>query len=194
MTRDHMPDGGWSLAALLAAEAADQELDFLYFWGHTPKRSNAVGPHVFSQWFESDFSIDGTVYPSAEHYMMAAKAELFGDAEMREAIVRAPSPGEAKALGRKVRGFDSAQWDAHRLGIVTRGSIAKFDAQDDLRKYLLSTGDRVLVEASPVDPIWGIGLAHDDARAARPSQWQGLNLLGFALMAARAELANREAS
>lgn len=97
----------------------------------------------------------------------------------------APSPSAAKKLGRRVRGFDDATWNERRYSIVVRGNVAKFAQHPDLRDFLLGTKNRVLVEASPVDRIWGIGLAEDDERAVDPKQWQGLNLLGFALMKVR---------
>ena len=184
-------DGVWTHDQLVEAEARGDRLKFVFFWGHTPRSDGELGPHVFSQWYESSFSVDGLAYPTAEHFMMASKARLFGDTEIETQVLAAPSPGAAKALGRRVRGFDSATWDANSLDIVTTGSIAKFDADQDLRAYLVGTGNRVLVEASPVDRIWGIGLAADDRDATVPSAWQGKNLLGIALMRARAVLSGR---
>lgn len=158
---------------------------YLFFWGHRPTRS---GKHVLSQWFERDFEDGGTLYRSAEHYMMAAKARLFGDGETEALILAAGHPAEVKKLGRRVRGFDEERWAAHRFELVVQGNVAKFGGDPHLRGYLLGTGDRVLVEASPLDRIWGIGLAEDDERATDPERWNGLNLLGFALMEARARL------
>lgn len=117
--------------------------------------------------------------------MMAEKAALFGDEATRRRILDAPNPGAAKVLGREVRGFDDAVWVAHRYGIVVRGTAAKFAQSPDLGAFLRATDTRVLVEASPVDRIWGIGLARDDERAGNPLRWRGLNLLGFALMEVR---------
>ena len=97
-------------------------------------------------------------------------------------------PAQAKALGREVSGFDEAAWEEHRWDIVVDGSVAKFQSDPTLTDYLLATKNRVLVEASPRDRIWGIGLAADSEFAERPAQWRGLNLLGFALMEARARL------
>jgi ribA/ribD-fused uncharacterized protein len=158
------------------------------FWGHKAKAANTVGKHVFSQWWPAPFKVDGSRYPTAEHFMMAEKARLFGDEEMLEQIRRAETPGDAKKLGRKVRGFDQTRWEAAAFDLVTRGNVAKFGQNAELKAYLLKTGEKVLVEASPLDRIWGIGLAAGDARASDPRHWQGRNLLGFALMAARAEL------
>lgn len=120
--------------------------------------------------------------------MMAEKAMLFGDDESYHAILASDSPGAAKALGRRVAGFDDELWSAKRVDIVTKGSVAKFRSSPELEAYLVGSVERVLVEASPTDLIWGIGLAADDADAMSPSQWAGQNLLGLALMRARAEL------
>jgi ribA/ribD-fused uncharacterized protein len=120
--------------------------------------------------------------------MMAGKARLFGDPAAAERILAARTPAEAKNLGREVQGFDEKVWEAARFEIVVAGSTAKFGQDPALRAYLVGTGSRVLVEASPLDRVWGIGLAADDPRAADPAGWRGLNLLGFALMEARAAL------
>jgi ribA/ribD-fused uncharacterized protein len=174
------------LAALIAAGARPE---WLMFWGHRPQRDGSAGPGVLSQWWPSRFVMDGLAYASAEHWMMAAKARLFGDEHTAQAILAAPTPAEAKQLGRLVRGFDEARWAEARFRLVVAGNAAKFEQDPDLRAYLLETGQRVLVEASPVDPVWGIGLNRTDERATDPSRWPGLNLLGFALMETRARLA-----
>ncbi|CAO0828578.1 hypothetical protein SMICM17S_05145 [Streptomyces microflavus] len=132
--------------------------------------------------------MDGIAYATAEHWMMAGKARLFGDPEAKRAAVSASSPAAAKKAGRLVRGFDEDVWIRERFALVVEGSTQKFGQSPELAGYLLGTGDRVLVEASPLDRIWGIGLAADDARVDRPQEWRGLNLLGFALMEARARL------
>lgn len=117
--------------------------------------------------------------------MMAEKAALFDDQENRAQVLRAPTPNAAKALGRKVRGFNDKVWLQHRYDIVVRANQAKFSQNQQLNEYLLQTGSRVIVEASPVDNVWGIGLAQDSADANNPNLWKGLNLLGFALMQVR---------
>jgi ribA/ribD-fused uncharacterized protein len=122
--------------------------------------------------------------------MMAGKARLFGDAEAERRILAAKHPAEAKKAGRLVRDFDEATWERERFALVVEGSVHKFAAHADLREFLLSTGGRVLVEASPVDRVWGIGLAADDEAATDPERWRGPNLLGFALMEARERLAS----
>lgn len=161
---------------------------YLTFWGHHPSRDGEIGESCLSQWWPAEFVFDGSRYPTAEHFMMAEKARLFGDPETRDAILATSHPGAAKRLGRQIRNFDERRWDAERFEIVVRGNEAKFAQNPALREFLLNTGERVLVEASPVDRIWGIGLAADDLRSERPGEWQGANLLGFALMEVRRRL------
>lgn len=158
---------------------------YVFFWGHRPQRDGSVGPGCLSQWWPAAFAIDGLEYATAEHWMMWSKATLFGDTETASQVLAADHPNAAKTLGRTVRGFDEAVWEDRRYAIVVAGSVAKFGQNADLKRFLLGTGDRVLVEASPVDRIWGIGLAASDPRAADPDKWLGLNLLGMALMEAR---------
>ncbi|MFI6042665.1 NADAR family protein [Nocardia sp. NPDC051321] len=177
-----------SVAELVRVTAAGEKVDYLLFWGHQPERSGRIGASCLSQWWPALFVVDGTEFASAEHYMMWGKAQLFGDAENAERVLAAPTPKDAKRLGREVRGFDGNLWSEHRYDVVVRGNVAKFGQHAQLREYLLGTGDRVLVEASPADRIWGIGLAADSPKAEDPARWPGLNLLGFALMDARAEL------
>ena len=173
---------------LLSATFAPEPPTFLFFWGHQPRGDGGVSASCLSQWFEAGFEVDGVHYRTAEHFMMAEKARLFGDESARSRIVDAAQPGAAKRLGREVRGFDEATWTANRERIVHRGNLAKFSQHPKLRAFLLGTGNKVLVEAGPVDAVWGIGLAGNDARALDPGQWRGLNLLGFVLMDVRAEL------
>ncbi|SFP47047.1 MULTISPECIES: NADAR family protein [Actinomadura] len=173
------------VAELSRLQNEGTRLKFLFFWGHrTP------GPGYLSQWWPSPFTVDGTTYATAEHYMMAGKARLFGDEETAAAIIAASHPRRAKDLGRRVRDFDEQTWQDHRVAIVTKGNEAKFAQNKELRDYLLGTHARILVEASPLDRVWGIGLAATDPRAEDVSAWQGENLLGFALMTARATLAS----
>lgn len=180
----------YSIAWLKGQIELGQPLKYVFFWGHTNKYNETVGKFCFSQWHVTPFTVDGVVYPTAEHWMMAHKALLFGDNEAYEKIIAASKPGEAKDLGRTVNGFDEAIWNAKRYEIVVQGNIHKFGKHPALAEYLLNTGDRVLVEASPVDTIWGIGLAADSDKINDIDAWRGLNLLGFALMEVRDALGN----
>ena len=158
---------------------------YLFFWGHQKSKSGDLTSSCFSQWWTSPFVVDKVKYNTAEHWMMAQKAFLFNDKEIFAKITAANSPVEVKALGRQVRNFDEAVWNAKRFEIVVAGNLQKFLQNKDLKEFLLNTKDRVLVEASPVDRIWGIGLAADNEKATNPKRWNGLNLLGFALMEVR---------
>ena len=149
---------------------------FVFFW---------KPPAVFGQWTMSDFESDGIHYNCAEQYMMAEKARLFEDHGALSKILASESPRTQKALGQKVRGFTEKAWRKNREQIVTKGNLAKFSQNSEMREELLETGDKTLVEASPLDRIWGIGLRADDPRVLDPHLWQGLNLLGKALMSVR---------
>ncbi|MFE9451075.1 NADAR family protein [Streptomyces sp. NPDC006739] len=173
---------------LVRAVRSGARVRYLHFWGHRPRADGRVGASCLSQWWPSPFAVEGVEYATAEHWMMARKARLFGDAEAERRIVAAGHPSQAKQAGRLVRGFDEATWERERFGIVVEGCFHKFAAHPGPRDFLLGTGDRVLVEASPVDRVWGIGLAADDEAASDPGRWRGPNLLGFALMAARRRL------
>ncbi|WP_406396183.1 NADAR family protein [Streptomyces sp. NBC_00887] len=173
---------------LLARAARGERMKYLPFWGHRPRADGRLGESCLSQWWPAPFTVDSVTYASAEHWMMAGKARLFGDAEAEHEAVAASSPAAAKKVGRLVRGFDDGVWVRERFALVVEGSVHKFGQDPALRAFLLGTGNRVLVEASPMDRIWGIGLAKDDARTADPAAWRGLNLLGFALMEARTRL------
>lgn len=178
----------YSTSWLLNELAQDQPIKYLFFWGHQPSKDGVLTKTCLSQWWLADFVVAGHTYRSTEHWMMAEKARLFGDADMATRILGAKSPAEAKKLGREIRGFIPELWEAHKYDIVCTGNRYKFSQHKALRNFLLGTGSRVLVEASPVDNIWGIGLAADSPNAATPALWQGPNLLGFALMEVRDQL------
>lgn len=142
----------------------------------------------FSQWYRCRFEANGHAFSCAEQYMMHGKALLFGDAATAAQILAADHPRQHKALGRKVTPFDDKVWRREREAIVMAGSRAKFTQNEELRAALLATAGTTLVEASPYDRIWGIGLGASDPRAQDPSQWRGQNLLGQILTRLRDEL------
>ncbi|MEZ4361700.1 MAG: NADAR family protein [Kofleriaceae bacterium] len=142
----------------------------------------------FSQWYRGTFTVDGQEFGCAEQYMMYGKARLFGDAAVAAQILAATHPRDHKALGRKVKPYDEAIWRANRERIVLEGNRAKFTQSPELRALLEATAGTELVEASPYDKIWGIGLSAKDPRAQDPKQWKGQNLLGKVLTALREEL------
>ncbi|MDR4955129.1 NADAR family protein [Chryseobacterium sp. ES2] len=163
-----------------------ERIKFLFFWGHSAK--DIITKSCFSQWFPGRFEENGIIYKTAEHYMMAGKARLFNDPETEAEILKADTPNQAKALGRKVKNFDPKRWDEHKFELVTQGNLLKFSQNQKFKYFLLSTGDKILVEASPYDRIWGIGMLETDNRAENPLLWNGENLLGFALMEVRDQL------
>jgi ribA/ribD-fused uncharacterized protein len=143
---------------------------------------------VFSQWYPSKFVIEGVEYNCCEQYMMAQKALLFNDLESHKMIMYSKSPNEQKGFGRRVKGFDKYKWDAVCRQIVFDANMAKFTQNDKMLEELIKTGEREIVEASPYDKIWGIGLHETDARCLDKSQWQGTNWLGEAIMSVREKL------
>lgn len=174
---------GW-----LHHEIETKELDFLMFWGHQKSRDGSIIKTCMSQWWPSPFFEDGIKYLTAEHYMMAGKAKLFGDNEIYNKILTKTIPKDVKDLGRQIKNFDAEKWDAQKYEIVKRGNFLKFSQNEDLKSFLIQTKSKILVEASPVDLIWGIGFAEEDLNAKIPQNWKGENLLGFALMEVRDEI------
>lgn len=151
--------------------------NYVFFWGG-----------IYSQWFKASFTVQGTVYNCAEQYMMHQKALLFGDYEIAKQIMATKNPKTQKALGRQVRGFDPAVWNARAKFFVKKGNEAKFTQNEDLLRELVATGDKTLVEASPYDRIWGIGLNKYDALRTPVENWKGTNWLGEVLTELRDEL------
>jgi len=175
----------YDLDWLISRQGGGTRQKFVYFWGHRKRADNAVTKACFSQWWSSPYEVDGNRYATAEHWMMAEKARLFGHEDMCDQILEAKAPGKAKALGRKVLNFDQKIWNESKYDIAVQGNFHKFSQHKDLGDFLRNTGKRVLVEASPVDRIWGVGLAQDDELIESPSKWRGQNMLGFALMSVR---------
>lgn len=172
---------------------------YIFFW----KRQ---GPYAWaSQWQKSPFTAmiaypnkepEPVEFLSAEHWMMHSKALLFNDEHIARLVLEigADTGADLKAvkdLGRQVRGFDETIWVEHRERIVKQGNVLKFEQNEELRRLLLETGDKILVEASPFDRIWGIGKSEKDINVNDTSRW-GLNLLGKILMEVRMEV--RDAS
>ncbi|MDR2940628.1 MAG: NADAR family protein [Clostridiales bacterium] len=163
-----------------------EPLESIFFWqaGDAAQEPECC----FSQWQYSAFQSGTYQYTCAEQYMMAEKARLFEDKEIEQLIMASPNPKQIKALGRKVKNFKEALWLKLRYSIVLNGNYLKFSQNKNMRDILLATGDKVLVEASPLDKIWGIGYSKSNVEASVPQNWRGSNLLGFALMEVRDEL------
>jgi ribA/ribD-fused uncharacterized protein len=135
-----------------------ETLEFLYFWGHSNTYNQDVGKFCFSQWFESIFIVEGKTYYNAEQWMMAQKAQLFEDDMVYEQILATSRPADVKELGRKVKGFNEEIWNEKRFEIVKLGNIHKFNQNRAFGNYLLKTENKIIIEASPNDAVWGIGL------------------------------------
>lgn len=180
----------YSNSWLLAQLTAGKTFDYLYFWGHSPSKDGLANKSCLSQWYASGFEHEGRYFATAEHWMMWHKALTAGDEESAVAIFIDDDPRRVKAIGRNVRNYDDKKWAAVKYPTVVQGNVLKFGAKKELKDFLLGTGNTVLVEASPYDKQWGIGLRAEEARALDdPAHWQGTNLLGWALMEARDQLA-----
>lgn len=143
----------------------------VYFWGG-----------CFSQWAKSNFTDDETKkhFDSCEKYMMYNKAKLF-DKSFCDPILKCNDPKEIKKMGKQIKNFDQVVWDEHKYKIVVRGNYLKFAQDEQLKSVLISAGDRIFVEASPYDKIWGVGLYEDDDNILDEKNWAGENLLGKAI-------------
>ncbi|MCD1259442.1 NADAR family protein [Paenibacillus athensensis] len=155
---------------------------FTYFW-------RTESP--FSQWHPAVFKLEDQTFNCAEQYMMYAKANLFGDNAIAERILRARSPIEQKKLGRSVSGFQQDLWASRCKAIVYTGNYAKFTQNEHLLAALLSTQGTTLVEASPDDRVWGVGLSEDDPAICDRRTWKGTNWLGEVLTQLREDLIAR---
>jgi ribA/ribD-fused uncharacterized protein len=152
---------------------------YFFFWKHR-----------LSQWHMVNFVVDGTTYCNCEQYMMRQKALLFHDTETAEKIMATTNPKTHQQLGRQVKNFDQDVWNGQKEYIVYKANLARFTQSAECRELLLSTGNKTLVEASPYDRVWGIGLGKDDPLAQNESTWKGQNLLGKVLTQVRDELKN----
>jgi ribA/ribD-fused uncharacterized protein len=175
----------YSVTKLREAISAGTRYNYVFFW-KTDKYELSTG--CFSQWQQSYFTVNGHSYICAEQYMMGQKALLFNDQETFDRILFATHPQKIKALGRQVRNFDAAIWDNVKYSIVLNGNFYKFSQNREMWEILKSTGDKIIVEASPLDTIWGIGMSEEDVNVSNPHCWKGENLLGFALMEVREQL------
>ena len=178
----------YSLKSLRKEYNAGKKYNYLLFWGHRPSQNGLITKSCLSQWWKCRFEVNGESFNCMEQFMMAAKARLFGDEETRREIMEASEQKTIKSLGRKVKNFDEKIWNEHKFTIVFYGNLMKFSQNEKIKAFLLSTGKKVLAEASPYDKIWGIQMSADEYGADNPMKWRGENLLGFALMQVRDEL------
>lgn len=174
----------YSREELERLENEGQHFNYLLFYGHQ-KEGDLITKSCLSNWWEQPFVVDGITYPHNEQFIMAEKARLFGDDQKLKQILATANQGACKRFGRQVVGFDSEVWDKNVFDIAVRGSYAKFSQNEDLKAFLLSTGDSIIIEAAPRDRKWGIGLSEHDQRAHYAQLWRGDNLQGFSLMKVR---------
>ena len=146
----------------------DEKEKYIFFWSHQEKNEGEVTKKCLSQWYNCMFEIDGIKYYTAEQYMMSQKALAFNDKETYSKIMEEKEPREYKKLGRQVKNFDSTIWDKKKFEAVIKGNIAKFSQNEKLKEFLLNTQEKILVEASPYDKIWGIGMDENDKEIIRP--------------------------
>jgi ribA/ribD-fused uncharacterized protein len=194
-----------SLSAILRTK--DGIVQYVAFWGHDFPNGQ------LSQWYPSPFTftisdvdstllksigdilkkrnivinfglISGKLFLTAEHFMMAGKAMLF-DTSCIGNIMAATNPKTVKNAGRKVKNFNQSVWDSVNILWVAIGNYLKFTQHVHLKTFLKNTGDRILIEASPFDTIWGVGLPPNSELLRTPSSWKGENRLGDALMIVR---------
>jgi len=145
---------------------------------------------VFSNWLPCKFTVDGTEYNCSEQYLMAAKARMFGDEVALNEIMKSDDPSYQKAVGRQVHGFDKKKWNDAARDVMYTACLAKFKQNPKLLKKLLDTGSRTIVEASPEDVIWGIGLYWKSELCDDPKNWRGTNWLGETLTRVRNDIKN----
>jgi len=173
----------YDIQSLINAINQGKKFEYLFFY----KKSKPFG--IFSQWWDKHpFVIDNITYQTAEHWMMAEKARVFGDDLIEAKILATSDPDIVKKLGRKVYNFRKSVWKVHAFDIVYKGNIQKFTQHTYLKNLLLSTDNKVLVEASPYDDVWGIKMNEYHPDAENPLKWKGASLLGFVLMKVRDDL------
>jgi len=177
----------YSSEKLIEKYNSGKPIEYMFFW---KPNAGVVDKGCLCQWQPSQFQVETETYCCAEQYMMARKARLFNNHEISKLIMKYTNPKIIKALGRMIRDFEQEKWDNEKYTIIRDGNYCKFAQNDEMRNFLLSTGDKVLVEASPYDTVWGIGLSENDEKSQNPNTWRGQNLLGFALMEVRDDLRN----
>lgn len=175
----------YSKSNLIERIRKGETLEYLFFWGHQPSADGSLSNSCFSQWWKCEFSDGHIRYCCAEQFMMAAKARQFHDESSLSEILAETDPAKIKQLGRQVKKFEAILWNERKFAAVVEGNFLKFSQNPALREFLLATGNAVIVEASPRDCIWGIGMGKDHPDSRNPEKWRGENLLGFALMEVR---------
>lgn len=151
---------------------------------HNPDEENGC----LSNWYLSDFTVDGIKFSSMEQYMMYKKAVTFSDTAIAKQILDTDNVSVIKNLGRQVSNYNNTVWNGIRQIVVYEGLLAKYTQNEELKSFLKSTGDTMLAECAVNDRIWAIGISMTDPNRFYMSKWQGQNLLGFATMQVRNKL------
>ncbi|VTU42571.1 MULTISPECIES: NADAR family protein [unclassified Variovorax] len=153
--------------------------EIVTFWGAQSPLSN---------WNIGKFTSRGIDFNCSEQLMMYRKAELFGDATSMAAILVEPDPREQKALGRAVSGFVKPIWDAASEAVLFEGLFDKFTQVASAHGVLMASEEKLIIEASPTDRLYGVGLAAYDPRILDTETWRGANRLGYLLMRVRSAI------
>lgn len=157
--------------------------DYIFFWGG-----------ILSNFYITPIIIDGILYNSSEQYFMKIKQETFDplNVQLGKDIMKENNPKNIKNFGRNVNNYQEDIWDQMRYNVMYKGVYEKFYQNKNLRDILLETENKILVESSPYDKVWGIGLNENEAKLIHPSKWEGKNLLGKVLMEVRKKLKNKK--
>lgn len=149
---------------------------YIFFWSG-----------IYSQWHLQSMTdiVSGIKFNCSEQYMMWSKAMLFNDSETADKILNTLIPKEQKDLGKLVKGFEQTIWDNNKYQIVSNACMLKFTQNPKLLSELLNSDNKIFVEASPFDRIWGIGMREDERGVEDENNWKGENLLGYALVDTR---------
>lgn len=143
----------------------------IYFYS---QREKPYG--CFSNFSAHGFKLDGFWWATSEHYFQAQK---FAGTNHVELIQRAKTPKDAANMGRDRKRPLRSDWEQVKDEIMTSGVLCKFQTHADIRKILLETGNKPLVEKSPIDYYWGCG-----------QDGTGKNRLGEILVLVREQLRN----
>ena len=161
------------------------EISMIFFWKNFCKGGVSIDKSCLSQWYYSPFTDNGVKYLTSEHFMIGKKALLFNDKATFDKVLKTIQPCDVKVLGKKIKDCDEDIWCEKCFNIIVHGNYHKFNQNHKLKEWLSKTGEKVLVQASPMDSLLGIGLSEEDSRSLTVKEWRGKNLLGFALMKVR---------
>lgn len=172
----------YSLKDVQARYENGEHLEFIFFSEHQKTANGIITKNCLSSWYQSSFEMNNMIYQCAEQYIMAEKAKLFDDEESLDKILKAIHPNQMKIIGKEIKNFDEQIWNKNKINIVKIANLAKFSQNTKLKRYLLLTGEKILVKTNSHDTVWGIGLSKKNSLIRDPDNWKGKNLLGFILM------------